>query len=119
MKTLNRAAMMLVAGSLIFGSVHALARLEISADVQINAVSDFYDPLSANGGWVEVGSYGRCWHPAQVGPDWRPYCDGTWVWTDAGWFWESDEPWAWACYHYGSWVYDPGFHWCWVPDVEW
>jgi hypothetical protein len=93
--------------------------LEVSAAVQINATADFYEPLTPNGVWVEVGGYGRCWHPAGVAVSWRPYCDGIWVWTDCGWYWQSDEPWAWACYHYGSWVFDPVYGWIWIPGVEW
>jgi len=41
------------------------------------------------------------------------------VWTDCGWYWYSDEPWAWACYHYGYWVYEANYGWVWVPDVVW
>jgi len=51
--------------------------------------------------------------------EWRPYCYGYWEWTDCGWYWVSDEPWAWACYHYGTWVYDSNYGWVWVPDIEW
>jgi hypothetical protein len=97
----------------------ARAHLEVSAGVQIGAVADFYAPLSAQGAWIEVGSYGRCWHPAHVAAGWRPYCEGTWVWTDCGWYWQSDEPWAWACYHYGGWEWDSNYGWLWVPGIEW
>ena len=97
----------------------AKANLEVSAAVQISSPADFYEPLAPNGAWVEVGDFGRCWHPSGVAVGWRPYCDGTWAWTDCGWYWQSDEPWAWACYHYGSWTYDPHFGWVWVPGVEW
>lgn len=111
-------ALGLVAG-LGLGTFNAAARFEVSASVSINAVSDFYEPLGESGSWVEVGSYGRCWHPAGVAVGWRPYCAGEWVWTDCGWYWESDEPWAWACYHYGSWIYDSQYGWVWLPGVEW
>lgn len=108
-----------LAGSLSLGLLPASAELEVSADVSIHAATDFYEPLAPSGAWVEVGTYGRCWHPAAVEAGWRPYCNGNWEWTDAGWYWVSDEPWAWACYHYGTWVDDPGCGWCWVPGVEW
>ena len=97
----------------------ASAKFEVSVGVNINAPSDFYSPLATDGSWVEVGSYGRCWRPAGVTVEWRPYCHGNWEWTDCGWYWVSDEPWAWACYHYGSWVEDPSYGWVWVPAVEW
>jgi hypothetical protein len=97
----------------------ARAELEVSATVQIHATAEFEAPLTAHGAWVEVGSYGRCWRPAHVVAGWRPYCAGEWVWTDCGWYWQSDEPWAWACYHYGCWAYEPAYGWVWVPGVEW
>jgi hypothetical protein len=97
----------------------ARADLEVSATVQIHAKAEFEAPLSTHGTWVEVGSHGRCWHPAGVAVQWRPYCTGEWVWTDCGWYWQTDEPWGWACYHYGYWVVDPVYGWIWVPGVEW
>ena len=71
--------------------------------VEIRAASDFYEPLTPYGRWEVVGSYGRCWIPGRVEAGWRPYCNGYWQRTDAGWYWVSDEPWAWATYHYGRW----------------
>jgi hypothetical protein len=101
------------------GVPSAQAELEVSTSVQIHASADFYSPLASCGTWVEVGSYGRCWRPTGVIVGWQPYCNGYWVWTDCGWYWVSDEPWAWACYHYGYWVYDPVYGWIWAPGVEW
>ena len=106
-------------GSLSLGALNARAVLEVSAQFSINAEADFYVPLESHGAWVQVGSYGRCWRPARIAVDWRPYCQGRWVWTNCGWYWESDEPWGWACYHYGRWVYDPVHFWVWVPGIEW
>lgn len=97
----------------------APASVAVSASVQVRARADFDVPLAAHGSWAEIRTYGRCWRPAGVAVSWRPYCDGRWVWTDCGWYWESDEPWAWACYHYGRWVHDWQLGWFWVPDVEW
>ena len=97
----------------------AWAELEVAGSVQIHAKAEFEVPLAAQGTWVEWGSYGRCWRPAHIGVEWRPYCSGEWIWTDCGWYWSSDEPWAWACYHYGWWAYDPALGWVWVPQTEW
>ncbi len=119
MKNSMKSLMLGLIGSLSLGPFAAKADLEVSAGVEIHAQADFYAPLTPYGAWIEVGSYGRCWHPAQVAVGWRPYCYGHWVWTDCGWYWVSDEPWAWACYHYGSWVDEPGYGWVWVPGVEW
>lgn len=95
------------------------ADLEVSASVEIHSASDFDAPLSSVGTWVEVPRHGRCWRPTSVEVGWRPYSSGRWVWTDLGWYWESEEPWGWACYHYGNWAYDDGYGWVWVPAVEW
>jgi len=120
MKTSSAILAVGVAGAIaLFGVPNARANFEVSASLQIHARADFDAPLATYGTWASVGSFGRCWHPARIAADWRPYCEGEWVWTDAGWYWDSDEPWAWACYHYGTWVDDPTFGWIWVPDVEW
>ena len=79
-------------GSLGVSGFDARANFEVSAAVQISARTDFDAPLAAQGKWVMVGSYGRCWHPRGIALSWRPYCDGEWVWTDCGWYWESSEP---------------------------
>jgi hypothetical protein len=50
----------------------------------------------------------------------RPYQEGFWVPTDAwGWVWISAEPFGWATYHYGSWLWDRFQGWVWVPGVDW
>lgn len=99
----------------------ARAQVGISAnvDIQIGAPSDFYQPLESSGTWVDVPQYGRCWQPRGVEADWQPYTVGHWEWTDAGWYWASDESWGWACYHYGSWNHDARYGWCWIPGTEW
>ncbi len=87
--------------------------------VVIQTESDFYEPLSPYGEWVVVPGYGRCWKPAQVEAAWRPYANGHWERTDAGWYWASDEPWGWATYHYGRWDLSAQFGWVWVPQTQW
>ena len=119
MKVISRNLLVAACGLLMGGAPMARAELEVSANVSIHAVADFDAPLTARGTWITVGTYGRCWRPAGVAVSWRPYCEGHWVWTDCGWYWESDEPWAWACYHYGYWVYDSAHGWVWLPGVEW
>lgn len=119
MKTILNFSAIALAGSLSLGVINTRADLEVSASFSIHAEADFHAPLTAHGAWIEVGSYGRCWRPASVAVEWRPYSYGHWVWTDCGWYWESDEPWAWACYHYGYWAYDPVHAWIWIPGVEW
>ncbi len=104
---------------LCLGGPAGRADLEVTADVRVRAVAEFHAPLATHGTWVEVGGHGRCWRPSGVAVGWRPYSEGHWIWTDCGWYWVSDEPWAWACYHYGTWALDPTFGWIWVPGIEW
>ncbi len=82
-------------------------------------VGQFYNQLSPYGEWEQVPSYGWVWVPRGMAPGWRPYSVGHWVYSDAGWAWVSDEPFGWACYHYGRWFDDPGFGWAWVPGPVW
>ena len=79
----------------------------------------FYDDLAPYGYWVDRPQYGWVWTPRVVDTSWRPYQDGHWALTDAGWTWISDEPFGWATYHYGSWYSDPVYGWSWVPGDEW
>jgi hypothetical protein len=79
----------------------------------------FYDDLAPYGSWVWSDTYDWVWCPDNVPAGWRPYTLGYWVYADCGWTWVSDEPWGWACYHYGRWYFDPVYGWCWVPDTVW
>jgi hypothetical protein len=79
----------------------------------------FYNSLSPHGAWIHASAGVYAWHPDGVGEGWRPYYNGRWVWTDDGWFWDSDEPWAWAVYHYGRWYEDDEYGWVWVPGYDW
>lgn len=81
----------------------------------------FYRKLEPYGAWRETGDYGYVWQPreAQRSRNWRPYTNGRWAYTDAGWTWVSDEPFGWATYHYGRWTRLSGMGWVWVPGDEW
>ncbi|HSH39737.1 MAG TPA: DUF6600 domain-containing protein, partial [Chthoniobacterales bacterium] len=81
----------------------------------------FYRKLEPYGAWRETQDYGYVWQPerAQRSRDWRPYTDGRWAYTDAGWTWVSEEPFGWATYHYGRWTRLRGVGWVWVPGDEW
>lgn len=83
-------------------------------------VNLFYDQLGRFGTWVAHPDYDYVFIPSDVGPGWRPYQEGRWVWTEQyGWYWESYEPFGWATYHYGRWGYDPSYGWFWVPGDTW
>src|ERR1700730_10847459 len=81
----------------------------------------FYTKLDRYGAWRETGDYGYVWQPreAESSRNWRPYTNGRWVYTDAGWTWISQEPFGWATYHYGRWTRLRGIGWVWVPGNQW
>jgi len=83
--------------------------------------STFYTKLEPHGAWLETSDYGYVWQPreAESSRSWRPYTNGRWVYTDAGWTWISQEPFGWATYHYGRWTRLRGIGWVWVPGDQW
>jgi hypothetical protein len=87
------------------------------ADTDPSALSDFRAPLDPYGTWTDDPNYGTVWvpSPSVVGPDFTPYVSaGHWAY-DTDYVWVSDYDWGWAPFHYGRWVYGPGFGWEWVP----
>lgn len=85
-------------------------------DININF---FYSSLSPYGEWIDFDDDIIVWRPMHVDRDWKPYMFGSWRWTNRGWYWDSDEPFGWATYHYGRWHYDDYYGWLWFPDYEW
>ena len=81
--------------------------------------SYFYENLSPYGEWFDVEGYGYCFRPTGVPEDWRPYTDGYWAYTDAGWTWVSYEEFGDITYHYGRWFHLEDAGWLWHPDKEW
>ncbi|MBV8276192.1 MAG: hypothetical protein JO170_13170, partial [Verrucomicrobia bacterium] len=73
----------------------------------------FYDQLSADGHWIYAENYGYVFQPnvAANNADWRPYTNGHWEATDRGWYWDTEEPFGWATYHYGRWANIDGTGW--------
>ena len=85
-------------------------------------VASFYSELAPYGAWIQLSGVGWCWQPSVVvsQPGWRPYCHGgQWVWTDAGWYWQSDYSWGWAPFHYGRWLRHERSGWVWLSDTVW
>ncbi len=82
--------------------------------------SIFYNKLEPYGDWIETNDYGYVYRPRTAREEnWRPYTNGRWVYTDAGWTWVSAEPFGWATYHYGRWSRLRNVGWVWVPGNEW
>jgi hypothetical protein len=80
----------------------------------------FYDALQDYGDWVLIEPYGFVFRPKVDFATFHPYQDGFWAPTDAfGWVWISAEPFGWATYHYGSWLWDRYQGWVWMPGIDW
>jgi hypothetical protein len=79
--------------------------------------AEYHQALAPYGQWMADASYGTVWRPT-VAVGWRPYVDGSWVWTSYGWTWVSSGPWAWT-FHYGRWALLPAYGWVWVPGTVW
>jgi hypothetical protein len=81
----------------------------------------FQAQLAPYGAWIPVPGYGLCWEPTATiaDPFWRPYLNqGHWIYTDAGWSWQSDYSWGAIPFHYGRWTLFNA-HWVWVPGYDW
>ncbi len=98
----------------LIGPVPALSNPDAGVSFDL-----FYSSLGPYGNWISVEGGVYAWQPAGVEQGWRPYYDGHWIWTDDGWYWDSDEPWAWATYHYGRWYDDDYYGWVWIPGYDW
>ncbi|MEO5717760.1 MAG: DUF6600 domain-containing protein, partial [Chthoniobacterales bacterium] len=92
-----------------------------SSDEETGSYATFYRKLEPYGDWMETGDYGYVFQPRQAtqAGNWRPYTNGHWVYTDAGWTWISTEKFGWATYHYGRWVRLRSVGWVWVPGEQW
>jgi hypothetical protein len=109
----------------LFGLVAIITGLLSLTDVQKSQAQYsinfqvFYDQLSPYGYWMPHPTYGYVWMP-QAGPNFRPYySEGNWIYTQSGWFWNSNYNWGWATFHYGNWTYDNYYGWLWIPGYDW
>ena len=112
MKTRNLILALIAMLALTAGNASAASGFGVTFGV-------FYDGLSGHGEWINVDGGTYAWRPLHADHGWRPYFEGRWLWTDDGWYWDSDEPWAWATYHYGRWYYDDYYGWIWIPGYDW
>jgi hypothetical protein len=89
------------------------------ADTDPSALTDFREPLSPYGSWVEDANYGTVWVPssATVGADFAPYQSaGHWALDEnEDWIWVSDYDWGYIPFHYGRWVWLANSGWAWIP----
>jgi hypothetical protein len=87
--------------------------------IQTVSFDYFYSSLSPYGEWIELQDGVKAWRPNNISPEWKPYSIGRWSWTNNGWYWDSEEPFGWATYHYGRWYNDENYGWIWLPDYTW
>ena len=88
---------------------HSQSARYVSPDVIGSSDLDQY------GTWNENPQYGNVWVPNDQGADFQPYSNGNWIYEQPyGWTWVGYEPWGFAPYHYGRWVYG-GWGWGWAP----
>lgn len=112
-----------VVAALVALAAPALVRPDVgpgtAAAARRERLKEFTAALAPIGEWLELPRAGKVWRPVRVEPDWRPYFHGSWTWTEKGWFWVTDEPWGWATYHYGRWLFHESYGWLWVPGATW
>lgn len=90
------------------------------AHAQGDVAAEFQQRLAPYGRWSSHPRWGEVWIPANVPPNWGPYRDGHWVYSDEwGWYWLSDEDFGWITYHYGRWFLDTNLGWVWIPGTDW
>jgi hypothetical protein len=74
-----------------------------------------YEELQRYGQWKTLDDYGPVWFPTLIPAEWAPYRYGHWTsiapW---GWTWIDDQPWGFAPFHFGRWVYVDD-RWGWSP----
>jgi hypothetical protein len=74
-----------------------------------------YDDLDDYGAWNTTPEYGTVWFPSGMAAGWAPYQSGHWAYVAPwGYTWVDDNPWGFAPFHYGRWVWLHG-GWGWVP----
>src|SRR5690606_19799211 len=97
------AALALLAASPQLSGVPVVGASPAAAQSVSVSFNLFYDQLEPHGVWVRHSRYNYVWCPTGVDARWRPYTNGRWVYlADYGWYFQSQEPFSWATYHYRS-----------------
>ncbi|MBS1550438.1 MAG: hypothetical protein JST15_00025 [Bacteroidetes bacterium] len=52
-------------------------------------------------------------------PEFKPYINGQWIYTDEGWYFKAPTPAEETVSHFGRWVNTPSAGWLWVPGRVW
>lgn len=109
--------------ALLLGGCVIPSSAYVSAPPVTMSVDTFGPHLDPYGAWVTVPGYSQqLWQPSPnyVGADFYPYgTGGQWLYTNAGWVFESDYPFGWAVFHYGRWTRHFDYGWLWMPGTAW
>jgi len=104
----------------IAAPVHSPAAVEPFTERGKTDFDTFLALLAPHGEWGKDENKKWAFTPhAAKNAGWRPYQNGQWKYTDWGWFWDTSEPFAFACYHYGYWTRSPDGVWRWHPGSRW
>lgn len=82
-------------------------------DIDPEAVAD------QSGGFDPEINTDFVWRPYNVDPEWSPYTNGYWQYTNCGWMWVSYYSFGWRTCHYGRWWWSPVWGWVWSPGFIW
>ena len=92
---MNKKALVLGAAAFLIATpfgldLNRLSVYPIAAEAAVSVSFDvFFNDLQPHGSWVQTDIYPYVWVPANVGPGWRPYTHGHWIYTDHyGWYFE-------------------------------
>ena len=89
----------------------AAADVAARLPLEMTGVAD----LARHGAWSTGPDGVPLWTPARLPAGWQPYQQGAWSWNPPwGWTWIDDQPWGFAPFHYGRWLWLHG-HWAWTP----
>jgi len=113
---------MMALGTLVVAAWIQQAAADVSVGVGLGVNLTFdtcRSELEPYGAWQTTAELGDVWVPAGMPAAWHPYSYGHWLYTDCGWYWESDYSWGWLPFHYGRWSRHPSLGWCWVPGYVW
>jgi uncharacterized protein DUF6600 len=94
---------------------------------KVISFSELFGVNDAYASAVEFGAF-FVWKPAPdvavsvaalPEPAYVPYTNGSWVYTDAGWYFRAPTDYEEITSHYGRWALTPAMGWVWVPGRVW
>ena len=120
---MRRAVLRLAAAAVLVtsgGRVGSAQDLSAFAEDPPVTEADIEAALSPNGEWVDVAPWGRVWQPDDeaANDSFVPYTsNGQRLYGAYGWTFDSNDPWGWAAFHFGRWVFVAELGWVWTPGA--